>query len=192
MDNIEIKALLIRVRDENIKHMFSHFMYLAVATLVTVTFIYYFINESINIIMVGICLISFILAIKYLIVFFKKMYVVFKPENSFIIKKYGGAEELCRILDEIKKTVIYCDGNLVISENYISHTKNIDMITKCDEVVDIKKIIHKTNFIVDRYYITIKDKYGYEYSYPYKVSESDLCDMLIILLCSKCKESMLG
>lgn len=96
------------------------------------------------------------------------------------------------MLNEIEKTIVYEDKNIIISKNYISDPKDIGRIVKCSDVLGIHKLVHKTNYVIDYYKIIITDKYGRETGYTYKSNQEEICNEIISLLASKCKNAELG
>lgn len=123
---------------------------------------------------------------------YKTLIIIIDPYKSDVFKKYGSLENLKKILEEIENTIEFDDKNITISKNYIADKKDYEKIVACDDILRVHKLIHKTNFVVDRINLVITDKYDTEITYSYKPSDEQKVDKLILLIGSKCKNAKLG
>lgn len=124
--------------------------------------------------------------------FIKSFNLVISPEKSDIFKKYGSLEKLEEIMEEIENSIEFEDKQIIVSKNYVADKKDFEKITAYKDILRVHKTVHKTNFVVDGYYVTITDKYNHETSYPYRVGEEATVDKLILLIGSKCENAKLG
>jgi len=124
--------------------------------------------------------------------FIKSFNLVINPEKSDIFKKYGSLEKLEKIMEEIENSIEFEDKQIIVSKNYVADKKDFEKITAYKDILRVHKTVHKTNFVVDGYYVTITDKYNQETNYPYRVGEEEKVDKLILLIGSKCENAKLG
>ena len=124
--------------------------------------------------------------------FYKCFILVIDPSKSDIFKKYGTVEELEKIIEEIENTIEYEDKKIIIAENYVADKKDFEKILAYKDILRVHKLVHKTNFVIDRYDLVITDKYNFQTSYSYEVKEEHKVDELIILIGSKCSNAKLG
>ena len=184
--------VLKKIKKSNLKQALFSLIYVLMFNIPLVIFVYLLITESIEISMIVAVFIFAIFAIIFDIGFYKNIKLVIFPERSDIFKKYGDIENIQKILNEINKTKIYEDKQIIISENYIYDTNDLENLVKCSDVLGVHKLVHKTNFVVDCYKIIITDKYGHEISYNYKPSQEKLCNKIMYLIGTKCKNAKLG
>lgn len=118
--------------------------------------------------------------------------LVIEPGDSNVFKKYGGIEKLEKIIDEITNTKEYEDDRLIVSKNYVADKKDYEKILAYKDILRVHKLVHKTNFVIDRYDLVITDKYNFQISYPYAVKDEEKVDNLILLIGSKCENAKLG
>ena len=118
--------------------------------------------------------------------------LVIEPRDSNIFKKYGGIENLERIIDEITNTKEYEDDRLIVAKNYVADKKDYEKILAYKDILRVHKLVHKTNFVIDRYDLVITDKYNFQISYSYAVKDEEKVDNLILLIGSKCENAKLG
>lgn len=126
--------------------------------------------------------------------FIKTIKVVINPLSSDIFKKYGGPENIAKILEEIEETKEYEDKQIIISKNYVSDKKDYEKLIAFDDILAVHKLVHKTNFAIDGYSVIITDKYGHEIKYSYSGSKKDeeKVDYLLLLIGSKSNNAELG
>lgn len=124
--------------------------------------------------------------------FCKSLILVIDPKKSNIFKKYGSIEKLENIMKEIESTIEYEDNQIIISKNYVADKKDFEKILAYKDILRVHKLVHKTNFVVDRYDVVITDKYNFEISYSYPVKDEKKVDSLILLIGSKCDNAKLG
>lgn len=124
--------------------------------------------------------------------FYKSLILVINPKKSDIFKKYGSIEKLENIMKEIESTIEYEDNQIIISKNYVADKKDFEKILAYKDILRVHKLVHKTNFAVDRYDVVITDKYNFEISYSYPVKDEKKVDNLILLIGSKCDNAKLG
>lgn len=184
--------VLERIRKTNLKNALFSLIYVLIFNVLLILFVYILLTQSIDTSIIFIVIIFGLVAIPIDISFCNMIKLVMFPEKSDIFKKYGSIDKIQEILNEINKTKIYEDKHLIVSENYICDTKDLEKIVKCVDVLGVHKLVHKTNFVIDYYKIIITDKYGHETSYVYKPSEENLCNQLLSLIGSKCKNAELG
>ncbi|MGN0974154.1 MAG: hypothetical protein ACI4OT_05365 [Bacilli bacterium] len=184
--------VLERIRKNNLKNALLSLIYVLIFNIPLILFICALFTQSIESSMIFVVIIFGLFAIPIDISFYNIVKLVIFPEKSDIFKKYGSVEKIQGILNEINNTKIYEDKHLIISENYICDTEDLEKIVKCVDVLGVHKLVHKTNFVIDYYKIIITDKYGHETSYVYKSSEEKLCNKLLSLIGSKCKNAELG
>jgi len=184
--------VLERIRKTNLKNALFSLIYVLIFNVPLVLFIYALFTQSIEASMIFVVIIFGLIAIPIDINFYNMVKLVIYPEKSDLFKKYGSVEKIQAILNEINNTKIYEDKHLILSENYICDTKDLEKIVKCVDVLGVHKLVHKTNFVIDYYKIIIIDKYGHETSYVYKPSEEKLCNQLLSLIGAKCKNAELG
>lgn len=184
--------VLERIRQTNLKNALFSLIYVLMFNVPLVLFIYALFTQSIEASMIFVVIIFGLIAIPIDISFYNMVKLVIFPEKSDIFKKYGSVEKIQEILNEINNTKIYEDKHLIVSENYICDTKDLEKIVKCVDVLGVHKLVHKTNFVIDYYKIIITDKYGHETSYICKPSEEKLCNQLLSLIGAKCKNAELG
>lgn len=184
--------VLNEIRKTNLKNALKSLIYVLLINVPLICVIFAIINEGFEGSMLFIVLLFGLIAIPIDISFIKMLTLVIKPEKSDIFKKYGGIDKIQKIIDEIEKTKEYEDKNLIISKNYICDRKDLEKIVKCSDVLGVHKLVHKTNFVIDYYKIIITDKYGHETSYVYYRDQDKLCNELLALIGSKCKNAELG
>lgn len=124
--------------------------------------------------------------------FCKCFILVIDPSKSNIFKKYGSVEKLEKIMEEIESTIEYEDNQIIVSRNYVADKKDFEKILAYKDILRVHKLVHKTNFVVDRYDVVITDKYNFEMSYSYPVQDEKKVDSLILLIGSKCDNAKLG
>lgn len=124
--------------------------------------------------------------------FCKSFILVIDPSKSNIFKKYGSVEKLEQIMEEIENTIEYEDKQIIVSKNYVADKKDFEKILAYKDILRVHKLVHKTNFVIDRYDVVITDKYNYEMSYSYSVQDEKKVDSLILLIGSKCDNAKLG
>lgn len=124
--------------------------------------------------------------------FCKCFILVIEPSKSNIFKKYGSIEVLEKIMEEIENTIEYEDKQIIVSKNYVADKKDFEKILAYKDILRVHKLVHKTNFVIDRYDVVITDKYNFEMSYSYPVQEEKKVDSLIWLIGSKCENAKLG
>lgn len=124
--------------------------------------------------------------------FVKTIILVIDPSKSDVFKKYGGLERLEKIMEEIENSIEFEDNQIIVSKNYVADKKNFEKIMAYKDILRVHKTVHKTNFVVDGYYVTITDKYNQVTSYRYHVSEEEKVDKLILMIGSKCENAKMG
>lgn len=124
--------------------------------------------------------------------FFKSFILVINPEKSNLLKKYGSVEKLEKIMEEIENTIEYEDNQIIVSKDYVADKKDFEKILAYKDILRVHKLVHKTNFVVDRYDVVLTDKYNFELSYSYPVKDEKKVDNLILLIGSKCNNAKLG
>lgn len=125
-------------------------------------------------------------------IFIKSFDLVINPSKSDIFKKYGSIEKLESIMEEIEHSIEFEDKQIIVAKNYVADKKDFEKIIAYKDILRVHKRVHKTNFVVDGYYVVITDKYNYEMSYPYRREEEEKVDKLILLIGSKCDNAKLG
>lgn len=118
--------------------------------------------------------------------------LIFNPLKADIFKKYGSPNQIANILEEIEGSIIYQDKSITISNDYICDLSNYDSIVKCEDVLGIHKLVHKTNFVTDYYQIVLTDKYGQEVSYKYKCRDEDKVNNLLQIIAERCPNAEWG
>lgn len=134
--------------------------------------------------------ISLLFAIPCNVIVYNAYKLVVNPFDSDILKKYGSVEKINAILEEIDNTKEYADDVIVISKKYISDPNVIEKIIACKDVLQIYKIVHKTNFIIDYYQIQLVDKYGEEIGYRFYDLEK--VNKILGILANKCVNACIG
>lgn len=118
--------------------------------------------------------------------------LVINPMKSDIFKKYGDLNEIKAILDEISYTVEYKDYKIIVSKNYVMPKDDIEGLMACKDILRVHKIVHKTNFVIDGYYLAITDKYNQEFKYRYDRDEENIVNELIMQISQKCDNAKVG
>lgn len=125
---------------------------------------------------------SFIILIPIIIVMIvkiiKNIKIIINPEKDPAIIKWGSAEYIESILDEIEKTKIYEDGRIIISENYFYNGKDLDTIVSKKQVINIYKKAYKVNGVIDYYNLVISDLHK-TYYYRFERNQMELMDKVI-------------
>ena len=111
--------------------------------------------------------------------FCKSFILVINPAKSNLFKKYGSVEELEKIMEEIENTIEYEDNQIIVSKDYVADKKDFEKILAYKDILRVHKLVHKTNFVVDRYDVVLTDKYNFELSYSYPVKDEKKVDNLI-------------
>lgn len=124
--------------------------------------------------------------------FWKSFILVIEPSKSNVFKKYGSIEKLESIMEEIENTTEYEDNQIIVAKNYVADKKDFEKILAYKDILRVHKLVHKTNFVIDRYDLVITDKYNFELSYSYAVKDEKKVDNLILLIGSKCNNAKLG
>lgn len=115
--------------------------------------------------------------------------IVIDPTKSKIIKKFKNID---KILEEIYKTIEYQDKKIIISKNYILGLNDVECLVKCDDIINIIKVLHKFNNTKTYYKILLKDKYNNYFDFKYPIKMEKEMDKVILLINSKCKNSKIG
>ena len=115
--------------------------------------------------------------------------IVINPNKSKMVKKYKNID---KILEEIYKTIEYQDSKIIVSKNYILGLNDIEYLIKCDDVINIIKVLHKINYTKDHYKMVLKDKYGDYFAFKYSIRKEKEMDKIILFINSKCKNSKIG
>lgn len=122
----------------------------------------------------------------------KSIVLIINPLKSDIFRKYGSVEEIKKILNEIENNKEYEDNQLIISKNYVADKKDIERIVAYSDILRVHKLVHKTNFVIDRYELVITDKYNSTINYSYPVKDEKTVDNLILLISTKCSNAKIG
>ena len=115
--------------------------------------------------------------------------IVIDPTKSKIIKKFKNID---KILEEIYKTIEYQDKKIIISKNYILGLNDVECLVKCDDIINIIKVLHKFNNTKTYYKLLLKDKYGDYFAFKYSIRKEKEMDKVILFINSKCKNSKIG
>lgn len=118
--------------------------------------------------------------------------LIMNPLEADVFKKYGSVKKIEKILDEIEQTIEYDDNNIVISKNYIFNRRDISKLVNCKDVLEIHKLVHKTNLITDSYSVVITDKYNEKMVYSYVPKEEKRVNTILLQLKQKCPNAVLG
>lgn len=165
-------------------------VYFVLGIIPSIMCLYYVFNEGVE--FWFLILLFGAMAVLMISAFVKTSWLVIEPKDSPIFKKYGGVEKLEKIMEEIENTIEYEDKRLIISKNYVADKKDFEKIVACEDILRVHKVVHKTNFIVDGYFLVVTDKYNFEMSYAYGVNEEEKVNKLILLIGSKAKNAKLG
>lgn len=125
-------------------------------------------------------------------IFFKSIIVVIDPTKSDIFKKYGGIEEVEKIMNEIENTIEYEDNQIIVAKNYVADKKDFEKIIAYKDVLRVHKLVNKRNFVDVSYSVVITDKYNLNLNYTYPVKEEKKVNDLILLIGSKCNNAKIG
>ena len=109
------------------------------------------------------------------------------PELSALFKRYGDIKKIEKIIKEVYDNIEFEDDVLIISKNYILAKKDIETLIKCDDVLEVNKIIHKFNNTPTHFSILLKDKFSDRLFFKYSRNQKKNIDKAIILIQSKCK-----
>ena len=122
----------------------------------------------------------------------KTLILICDPYKSDIFKKYGSVNELEKILDDIENNIEYEDEKIVVSKEYVTDKNDFEKLLAYKDILRVHKLVHKTNFVVDRYDLVITDKYNQEISYSYAPKDEQKVDNLLLYIGSKCDNAKLG
>ena len=101
-------------------------------------------------------------------------------------------EDVEKILNEIEKHIEYEDENIIISKRYIYNKRDINGLVRCNDVLNIYKLVSKLNYVVNGYSVVIVDKYDYKITYNYSVRQEKTVNKVLLLLSNKCPNAVLG
>ncbi len=122
----------------------------------------------------------------------KTLIMIIHPDRNSVFRKYGGVEKLEAIVEEINNTKEYEDNKMVLSKNYIASKRCYEDIISYDNILLVYKLVHKTNYVIDRYAVVIIDKYNEKVQYDYFRGQEELVDKLILIIGYKSKNAKLG
>lgn len=105
---------------------------------------------------------------------------VFNPIKSTIIRglqRYGDIYDIANLVYKEKENPLYEGNEVIVGNNLIIFSVEIFSI---DEIINVHKYIHKTNYVVDYIGLVFKDIYGRQQSI--KWDEKEINNILKYLL----------
>jgi hypothetical protein len=129
-------------------------------------------------------------AVCAIIKFRKVVPVAFNPLKSDVFKKYGNAENVEKVYNEVFSTKEYSDYIIYISKNYMCGYSRWDNLIRFDNIAEIRKDIVRNKFFVTvGYDIVVIDKYGDVFSFRYESGQEAQCDYALNYLSYKWKSA---
>lgn len=143
-------------------------------------------------------LIFLIPAIVFGIFAVKNLFSAFNLENCklfFRLNKYGTTEQISEYFHNQIKSKLYEDEKIIVTPDLYIRKDNYEDTFLNSEILDIKHLIHKVNFVIDFVSITIlySDGKYYETKYKRPLGFSDMekkaQDVLLVanILASNCE-----
>lgn len=126
--------------------------------------------------------VTFLLLYKLL----KIAFIMIRPSNSNLFLRYGGLDNIERIISEINLTIEYEVNDVVVSKKYILDRRDYRKLTHLNDILNIYKVEQRTNGFTDYYYLVMTDKYGFDFRYKFYRSEWMKLNFLYMHLKNNC------